>query len=71
MILIAFLLLQTNKFSVDSWKYLIINFIGASVLAVNAFIEQQWGFLLLEVVWALVSITALGKVFLRRKKQIV
>ena len=28
---------------------------GAAVLAVDAYLEQQWGFLLLEGVWTIVS----------------
>ena len=61
LILLAFLLLQLRKLAADSRNYLIMNFAGATILAFNAAVEQQWGFLLLDVVWATVSLTSLIK----------
>jgi hypothetical protein len=39
--------------------YSAVNAVGAGILAVVAALEEQWGFLLLEGVWTLVSIVAL------------
>jgi hypothetical protein len=39
----------------DSRVYLALNLIGSVVLAILAWVESQWGFLLLEFVWAIVS----------------
>jgi hypothetical protein len=39
-----------------------MNFIGSTVLAVIAVIEVQWGFILLEVVWGLVSLWGIIRV---------
>ena len=39
----------------------VMNFIGSTVLAVIAVIEVQWGFILLEVVWGLVSLWGIIK----------
>jgi len=54
-ILAAFAAAQARVLDVRSHAYLVLNVLGAAVLAVAAWHERQWGFLLLEGVWALVS----------------
>ena len=54
-ILAAFVAAQLRVFDVRSWTYLWLNFAGAFVLGIVAWHERQYGFLLLEVVWTLVS----------------
>ena len=43
----------------QSYPYLIVNAVGAGILAALAFEERQWGFLLLEGVWTIVSVAGL------------
>jgi hypothetical protein len=59
LILVAFTLAQFHLLEQTSYPYLISNFVGAVVLGVIAVIEEQWGFVLLEVVWGLVSLWSL------------
>jgi hypothetical protein len=56
LILLAYVLAQFRVLDQDSYRYLIPNLIGSAVLAVDAWIEHQWGFVLLEGVWAIVSL---------------
>jgi hypothetical protein len=48
--------------SQHSRVYLALNLVGSGLLAVLAWHEEQWGFLLLEGVWALVSLWGLIQV---------
>ena len=54
-ILAAFVGVQLRMTRPDSYFALILNLLGSALLAVLALQDQQWGFLLLEAVWALVS----------------
>ena len=55
MILAAFAALQAGRIGANSGLYLVLNLAGSAILAVLAWIEDQWGFLLLETAWAIVS----------------
>jgi hypothetical protein len=44
-----------GKLPQTGYRYLVANAVGSAVLAVTAVIGQEWGFLLLEAVWAIVS----------------
>ena len=58
-ILAAFTLGQLRRLDQHSLGYLLLNLVGSAVLAVIAFLEQRWGFLLLEGVWSIVSAVSL------------
>ena len=64
LILSGFVLAQFGVLDPRSFWYLVVNFVGSAVLTVDAYREAQWGFLLLELVWAIVS--AFGLVQLAR-----
>lgn len=59
LVLAAFALAQRGILNPKSPTYLVLNTVGSAALAVEALAGRQWGFLLLEVVWAVVSAVAL------------
>lgn len=62
LILSAFAAAQFGAMDPHSRSYLVLNLVGSAVLAVLALEERQWGFLLLETVWAVVSLWGLIRV---------
>jgi hypothetical protein len=61
LILSAFAAAQFGVMDPHSRVYLVLNLVGSAVLAVLAWEERQWGFLLLESVWAAVSLWGLAQ----------
>ena len=59
LILVSFGLAQLQKLSTRSRRYLTLNLAGSAILAADAAAGAQWGFLLLEGAWALVSLLGL------------
>jgi hypothetical protein len=62
LILAGYTLGQLRVLDQHSVLYLVLNLVGSFVLAVIAWIDERWGFLLLEGVWSIVSAISLVNV---------
>lgn len=60
LVLAGFSLAQFGVLGQRSYTYLWLNLVGSAILAVLAALTAQWGFLLLEGVWAVVSFWSLA-----------
>ena len=68
-ILLAFAGWQIGLVSQRSRGYLGINLAGSATLAASALHDQQWGFLLLEGVWAVISAIGLTTGTIERRRE--
>jgi hypothetical protein len=59
LILVPFTANQLGRWTSDSATYLVLNVVGSATLGVIALLERQWGFVLLEFVWAAVAAVSL------------
>ena len=62
LILAAFAGVQFGWMRPEARIYLALNLLGSAILAVLAVVAAQWGFVLLECVWAVVSAWGLARV---------
>ena len=58
LVLVAYVASQFGYLSARGLAYAFANIVGSGILAVVAALEAQWGFLVLEGAWALVSLVA-------------
>jgi hypothetical protein len=59
LILVAFALAQFRGLDRHGAPYLVLNLVGSAILTVSAVTHRQWGFLLLQSIWALVALWGL------------
>ena len=67
LILVAFVAHQRGVLGSHTRAYLALNLVGSVLLAVLALLDRDWGFLLLEAVWAAMSAWSLGQVLRGRE----
>ena len=61
LILLAYILNVTNKVTNTSYIFIILNLIGASVACAASILLEYLPFVLLEGIWALISLISLFK----------
>jgi hypothetical protein len=63
LILSAYIASQQNRMRLDSVQFLGMNMVGAAILTVVAYVNRDYGFLLLEFVWTWVSARGFRKAY--------
>lgn len=61
LVLAGFVLAQLDVLDQTSYAYLVPNLVGSGALTVTGVVSQDWGFVFLEGVWALVSAVGLAQ----------
>ena len=59
LILVAFGLVNSGRVQPTNFWYAIMNFVGSSLLAWVAIVDQRIGFIILEIAWAAMSLIPL------------
>lgn len=65
LVLMGFILGQLGKLGPSSKPFLAVNLLGSALLAANALDGRQWGFFLLNGVWAVISLVGLVHAVIR------
>ena len=66
LILAAFGALQLNRLATDTITFQVLNLFGGIFLCITAMALRQYGFILVEGLWAVLSVVGLWRVFTRR-----
>lgn len=61
-ILIAYLYLSTGKWIADSFKYQILNFLGAWLILFSLFFHWNLASVVIEIAWILISVIGIYRV---------
>ena len=67
-VVIAYLFLQTNKYTIRSLQYQLLNLIGAILLLISLFVHFNLGSFIIEIFWIIITIYGIV-VNLKDKKQ--
>lgn len=68
-LLIAFILILTNKISKNGITYLMMNFIGSGLAAIASYLIHYIPFIILEASWMLASLFGIWKNYNLKKRR--
>ncbi|WKD59295.1 CBU_0592 family membrane protein [Corynebacterium caspium] len=66
-LLFAFAMLNLGKWTIDDYAYQISNFVGAGFLTASAFNPFNSGVFYTELIWSLIGLYGIVKIYLNRR----
>lgn len=55
-ILLAFVMVQMHRWTPDDLRYDLFNFVGSTLLVINALSARVWPFVILNMIWGLYAL---------------
>ena len=68
-VVIAYLFLQTNKYTIRSMQYQLLNLIGAILLLISLFVHFNLGSFIIEVFWIIITIYGIVSNIRKKKRE--
>ncbi len=68
LIILTYVLLQTEKIRSENLSYSVLNGLGAALIVFSLFYNFNFSAFVVESLWVLISIYGIGKYFLKGKK---
>lgn len=60
-VVFAYLLLQMNKYTIQSLQYQLLNLVGAVLLLISLFVHFNLGSFIIEVFWIAITVYGIAK----------
>jgi len=69
-VVVAYLLLQVNKYTIKSLEYQLLNLVGAILLLISLFVHFNLGSFVIEVFWIIITLYGIFvNIKTKKKKQ--
>ncbi|MFA9373258.1 CBU_0592 family membrane protein [Poseidonibacter sp.] len=68
-VVLAYLFLQTNKYTIKSLEYQLLNLVGAILLLISLFVHFNFGSFVIEVFWIIITIYGIFVNIKEKKKK--
>jgi len=60
-VVVAYLFLQTNKYTIKSIQYQLLNLVGAILLLISLCVHFNFGSFIIEIFWIIITIYGISK----------
>lgn len=67
-VVFAYFLLQTNKYTIQSIQYQLLNLVGAVLLLISLFVHFNFGSFVIEVFWIIITLYGIFKNITKKER---